>query len=299
VPPGLYRRFQRTRCRDILILPSPAHPSQAVDRDADRHRVMGATVRQPSRKEFSVGPFHQHYAVVVRLKVNFGGFVPISTVDWRGRAVCTVFLRGCPARCYYCQNPTIRDGEDLRDEDEIMAMIGSSRRLVSGVVFSGGEPTLQKEALLSLAAASRRIDLRVGLHTNGIFPETLQALMERGLVDRIALDVKTRWDRYDDLLGVPAVEQVRRSLALCSQAYAEGVLTEFEVVVTLFRGHEDDVPSIAREAAGVDLVLQQGILDTIPPFTRTELEDLAAPLSRPVRIRTREDGEFVYPPPSE
>src|SRR5271157_6076984 len=85
------------------------------------------------------------------IKLNFGGFVPLSTIDWRGKAVCTVFLRGCPIRCSYCQNEAIQTGEDYRDTGEILELIGSSAPYISGVVFSGGEPALQKDALLDLA----------------------------------------------------------------------------------------------------------------------------------------------------
>ena len=88
---------------------------------------------------------------VIRLPVNFGGFVSISTVDWPGRAVCTVFLRGCPVRCFYCQNTSLLSGSDMRDEAEIVGMIAESALVVSGVVFSGGEPTMQEEALVHLA----------------------------------------------------------------------------------------------------------------------------------------------------
>ncbi|MDN7024432.1 anaerobic ribonucleoside-triphosphate reductase activating protein [Methanoculleus sp. FWC-SCC1] len=225
------------------------------------------------------------------MKVNFGGFVPVSTVDWRGRAVCTVFFRGCPADCYYCHNRSIREGEDMREVAEIARMIDESLLLISGVVFSGGEATMQKEGLLALAEACRKRGLAVGLQTNGMFPATLQALLDRDLVDMVALDLKTRWERYDELLAVPAVDRVKHSLALCTAAAESGDLEHFEVVVTLFRGWEDDLAYIAPEVRGGDLVLQQGVYGTIPPLTREELLAVADTLSRQVAVRTREDGE--------
>jgi len=230
---------------------------------------------------------------VIFLKVNFGGFVPLSTVDWRGRAVCVVFLRGCPVCCHYCHNTALREGEDLRDPEEIVSLMESSRMLVSGVIFSGGEPTMQKDPLLLLAARARRLGFRVGIHTNGVFPETIQALIEERLLDRVALDIKTRWERYNDLLKRPYVKRVQRSLAICRQAHADGSLPEFEIVVTLFRGCEDDLPEIAREAEGVDLVLQQGVIQSLAPLSGEELAAAAKSLSRRVIIRTREDGEIV------
>ncbi|WP_241648053.1 anaerobic ribonucleoside-triphosphate reductase activating protein [Methanoculleus taiwanensis] len=228
------------------------------------------------------------------VKVNFGGFVPISTVDWRGRAVCTVFFRGCPADCYYCHNRPIRNGEDWRNLDEIVALIRDSRLLISGVVFSGGEATMQRKALVRLAEECRTLGLLVGLHTNGVYPKTLAELLDRHLVDMIALDIKTRFERYDELLGIPATEQVKQSLALCKEAYLRGDLGSFEVVVTLFPGWEDDVRHIAPHAEGLPLVLQQGVFGTASPLTRSDLASIAAPLRRQVRIRTREEGEVAF-----
>ena len=230
------------------------------------------------------------------MNVNYGGFVPISTVDWRGRSVCTVFLRGCPVHCHYCHNPNIQAGSDPRPVDEILDLIHSSRMLISGVIFSGGEPTMQKDALIALAEGCRAMDLKVGVQTNGVYPETLEALIERSLIDLVHLDIKTRWEHYPKLLKVkPEVTaKVQRSLALCREAYLSGALSEFQVVVTLFPGREDDVAYISREVPDVDFVLNQGVSGELTPLSFNELKGLADKIQRPVRIRTRDDGEVTY-----
>lgn len=221
--------------------------------------------------------------------------MPLSTVDWRGRAVCTLFLRGCPVRCQYCHNKELQHGTDLRDLDEIIGLIRSSRLAVSGVVFSGGEPTMQKDAMLALARAARNLSLLVGVQTNGVFPDTIRALIEEDLVDKVSLDIKARWEHYPNLMKTdPAcAEKIRNTLVFCKDSFHQGRLAEFEIVVTLFRGREDDVRYIAREAEGVDFVIQQGVQGNIPPLSFEELRAIANPLSRPVRIRTREDGEVI------
>jgi pyruvate formate lyase activating enzyme len=228
------------------------------------------------------------------LRVNFGGFIPLSTVDWYGIATCTVFLRGCPVRCTYCHNKDIQEGEDWRDVSEVLDMIRSSRMLVSGVVFSGGEPTMQKDPLLCLAAGSKEMGLKVGVQTNGVFPDTLKELIARRVVDRIALDVKARWERYDNLLKKKYSHRVQQSLSLCSNAFKDGSLQEFEVVITLFRGYEDEVKYIARGVPGGVLVLQQGVADSIPPLQEHELQSIADGLCMKVKIRTRGEGEILY-----
>lgn len=226
--------------------------------------------------------------------MNFGGFIPLSTVDWRGRSVCTVFFRGCPVRCAYCQNSAILAGNDLREIDEIVGMMKESLLAVSGVIFSGGEPTMQKEPLLGLARAARRMGLATGVHTNGVFPDTLEALIDARLVDHVALDIKARWARYNNLLKGNYVENVQKSLSLCREAHRDGRLPEFEVVVTLFRGYDDEVAIIAGDVGDADIVLQQGVTGRVPPLSEAEMKAIADTLFRVVRIRTREGGEIVY-----
>ncbi len=263
---------------------------------------------------------------MVFINVNFGGFVPLSTVDWRGRSVCTVFLRGCPLQCSYCQNEAIQTGEDFRTTDEIMEMIQGSAKFISGVVFSGGEPTLQKDALLELAGRVKKMNLAVGVHTNGFYPETLKALIGERLVDKVALDYKTRWEgfskRWEGFSNIQKSSyeaNVRKSISLCRRAFLDRILPEFEVVVTVFPGNEQDAEDISGEIGDLPLVLQQGehkigsvpgaatqithgkymdkksaLKETHPPLTCEELKELADEMGRPVRIRTRTLGELEY-----
>ena len=224
--------------------------------------------------------------------MNFGGFVPLSTVNWHGRAVCTVFFRGCSAQCFYCHNKHLQRGETRVSTDRVLARIEENRFLVSGVVFSGGECTEQIRALRRLAADCRDLGLKVGIHTNGAFPENARNLI--GEVDKVALDVKAPWTHYPAVTGVTIARQVEESLALYREAHAAGTLPEFEVVHTVVRGREADVPAVAAVAEGVNLVLQQGIWGRVEPLTLVEFQTLADPLGRPVKIRTAGVGEVLY-----
>ena len=261
-----------------------------------------------------------------RIQLNFGGFVPLSTVDWRGRSACTVFFRGCPLRCSYCQNEAIQTGSDLRDIDEITDMIRTSSPFISGVVFSGGEPTLQKDALLVLARFVKKQGLAVGIQTNGQFPATLEALIAENLVDRVALDYKTRWEGFSSVPGghIPSSRDtyqntIRKSIALCKKALREQELSEFEIVITVFYENEEYIKEIAAQIGTIPLVLQQGehkigalqgtasdishgeyiskrksLQELHPPLTLAEIRKIADDLGRTVRIRTREVGEITY-----
>jgi pyruvate formate lyase activating enzyme len=254
-------------------------------------------------------------------RINFGGFVPLSTVDWRGRAVCTVFFRGCPLRCSYCQNAAIFDGEDVRDTDEIVRLIEGSKIAISGVVFSGGEPTLQKDALLVLARAAKKLGLATGLQTNGAFPGTIRALIDERLIDRIAIDYKTRWEGFssaqDGTAGLNYKKNVLQSIEYARNAFREKTLLELEIVVTVFYENAKYLQDISRMVADIPLVLQQGehkipmvpggaenvteyiakrweTIGQYTPMTLPEITKIADGLKRDVRIRTRDGGEIPY-----
>lgn len=226
------------------------------------------------------------------MKVNFGGFVSLSTVDWRGKAVCTVFFRGCPARCYYCHNPDIISGEDLRDTDFVFDLIEASSLVVSAVIFSGGEPTLQPEALMLLSKQAKLIGLKTGVHTNGIKPDTLRALIEARYIDHVSLDLKTIWDRYNNLMKGPYCNDVKISLDLLIDSYREGSLPGLEAVITVIRGYEKEVPDIVAQAPGIPIVIQQGVIPGEAPLNNEELLQVAKKLNIPVKVRSREEGEY-------
>jgi pyruvate formate lyase activating enzyme len=235
-------------------------------------------------------------AVTDTVSINFAGFVPLSTVDWRGRSACVIFFRGCPVKCWYCQNPGIQDGNDMRSADEIIGMIRSAMLLISGVVFSGGEATMQPDALRYLAEQVKRLGLATGLHTNGVFPAVLADLISCRLIDLIALDIKPEWN-LNTVKGKERAlgSEVKKSLALCTSGYQAGALPYFEVVLTLFPGSSDQIASVAPEVApDVDLVLQQGEYIGITALQFADLTAIADALGRPVRIRTREQGEILY-----
>jgi pyruvate formate lyase activating enzyme len=205
-------------------------------------------------------------------------------------------------------------------------MIKTSAPFISGVVFSGGEPTLQKDALLELARFAKQLRLDVGIQTNGQFPATLEEIIAEKLVDRIALDYKTRWEGFSSMTagrGPAAGENyqktVKRSIAICKKAFREQELGEFEIVITVFYENENYIKEIAAQIGTIPLVLQQGehkigalqgtvsdishgeyiskrrsLQELHPPLALAEIKKIADELGRTVRIRTREIGEISY-----
>ncbi len=96
------------------------------------------------------------------MRVNFGGVVPISTVDWYGRSAMVIFFNSCPFSCPYCQNFKLLNKVNFIDIEEVEKKILESNSFVSSIVFSGGEPTMQFDALEHLAKFTKYLGLLVG-----------------------------------------------------------------------------------------------------------------------------------------
>ncbi|WP_460532643.1 anaerobic ribonucleoside-triphosphate reductase activating protein [Chitinimonas naiadis] len=148
-----------------------------------------------------------------------GGLVPFSSVDWPGQFAAVLFISGCPWRCSYCHNPHLQHRHTVYSWVQIENFLSSRKNLLDAVVFSGGEP-LSEPALPAMIGMARAMGYRIGLHTAGIYPKRLAALLPQ--LDWIGLDIKTDATGYDALTGVrnshtPAMQSLELILdAACS-----------------------------------------------------------------------------------
>lgn len=137
--------------------------------------------------------------------LQVGGFTPLSTSDWPERLAAVVFVTGCPWRCAYCHNPDLLTRRPAGAAvpvglawPDLLVRLQRRRGLLDGVVFSGGEPTLDPglaDAVQSVKAAG----LAVGLHTGGASPRRLAGLLPD--LDWVGLDLKTDPDDYERVTG--------------------------------------------------------------------------------------------------
>jgi len=131
--------------------------------------------------------------------MNIGGLLKNSTIDYPGKLSCGIFLAGCNFDCPYCHNPHLAKGCSRRsaefDLQDIYRFIGSRRGFLDGVVISGGEPTLQED-LFELCRHIKQMGYPVKLDTNGSRPQVIKQLLDEGLVDYIAMDLKTDLTKY-------------------------------------------------------------------------------------------------------
>jgi len=132
--------------------------------------------------------------------MRIGGVLKHSFIDYPGKLSCVVFLAGCNFYCPYCHNPQLT-GDPGRSPavvaaEDVFVFLDQRRGLLDGVVISGGEPTLQP-GLPDFCARIKRLGYSVKLDTNGSRPQMLSRLIREGLVDYMAMDIKTDPERYE------------------------------------------------------------------------------------------------------
>ena len=173
------------------------------------------------------------------MMVNLGGIVPLSTIDWIGRAAIVIFLRGCPLRCPHCHNKELQEGNSpvdisllQKEMEKSLAMECSSDQItldeairratvkpfVSALVLSGGEPLMQPQQSAALLKLAKKYHLKTGLETSGYYPQRLRDLLDAKLVDKIFLDLKDALLEQDYARATGrsgAAGQVLQSLRIC------------------------------------------------------------------------------------
>ena len=144
------------------------------------------------------------------------GIQKLTLLDYPGKVACTVFLNGCNFRCPYCHNAELLgDGDEVMTVAGLLAFLRKRQGILEGVCITGGEPTLHPE-LPALLREVRALGYAVKLDTNGYRPEILEEVLERGLVDYVAMDLKNGPEGYAETVGVTQVElaKIQQSIRL-------------------------------------------------------------------------------------
>ena len=141
--------------------------------------------------------------------MRIAGLQKLTLLDFPEHTAATVFLPGCNFRCPFCHNAALvlgaGDATGDTPVEEFFAFLDKRHGLLDGVCITGGEPLLQPE-LADFCARIKGAGFAVKLDTNGSFPDRLRELVESGLVDYVALDVKNAPERYAETVGVPGFD---------------------------------------------------------------------------------------------
>ena len=149
--------------------------------------------------------------------VEIKGLEKFSPRDYPGTISATVFLGSCNFRCPYCHNKElVLDPEGLPNfpMDYVMNFLDSRKDWLEGICVTGGEPLLHRDLGDFLSVLKTR-GLSVKLDTNGSFPSRLEALIQKDLVDSIAMDVKAPMDRYEEVTRTKVdKEKIQKSIEI-------------------------------------------------------------------------------------
>ena len=173
--------------------------------------------------------------------MKIGGLVKFTLIDFPGRPAAIVFTQGCNFRCRYCHNPELVYPHLFTEpvaEEEIWSFLQRRQGTLEGVVVSGGEPTLHED-LPAFMARLKQMGYATKLDTNGARPAVLKELIDKKLVDFIAMDLKAPLEKYALITGIetnPAILKESMEL-ICNSGleyefrttYDKEVLTEADI----------------------------------------------------------------------
>ena len=195
--------------------------------------------------------------------MHIHGLQKLAMVDYPGKLAATVFTGGCSLRCPFCHNALLVTRLAETPEipaEEVLAFLATRRGLLDGVVLTGGEPLLQPDAADFLRQV-RDLGFAVKLDTNGCHPAALADILDQGLADYVAMDVKNSPARYAETVGVPGFDlsPVEESVRLLRQSTVDH---EFRTTLVRELHRPEDLDAIAAWLEGAPKYFLQNFVDS-------------------------------------
>lgn len=208
--------------------------------------------------------------------MNIAGVQKVTLLDYPGKVACEIFTQGCNFECPFCQNssliPITNTGEF--SEEEIFEYLVLRKKILDGVVITGGEPTVQKD-LKGFIKKIKDLGLLVKLDTNGGNPKVLQELIDEDLVDYVAMDIKNIFNKYNITAGKKInLDNIKKSIEILK---ASKIDYEFRTTIIKEMHSLDDIISICKLVGDAKYYLQnfedsENVIDhSLHGFSREEL----------------------------
>lgn len=191
------------------------------------------------------------------------GLQKLSLLDYPGKLAATVFTGGCNLRCPFCHNASLvthfSEYEKI-SEDEVLSFLEKRKGLLDGVCITGGEPLLQED-LENFIIKIRSMGFLIKLDTNGTSPEKLSSLLNRSLVDYVAMDIKNSFDKYPLTVGIPDFDSA--PVFESANLLIRGTVP-YEFRTTLVRAFHtpEDIEKIGRSVKGAKNYFLQNFEDS-------------------------------------
>lgn len=204
----------------------------------------------------------------------------LSLVDYPGCLCATVFTPGCNLRCPFCHNGSlVLSDEPNVNEQVVFDFFETRKKKLDAVCLSGGEPLLQK-GVKEFFGKVKEMGFKTKLDTNGTKPDYLKEIIESGLVDYIAMDIKNSPARYAETVGVKAfnLSEIYKSIEILKTS---GVEHEFRTTVTKTFHDEKSLLEASEMIEGATVWYLQtfreseNLIDsTVKGYTEEEMQSL-------------------------
>jgi pyruvate formate lyase activating enzyme len=212
--------------------------------------------------------------------MQIAGIQKFTLVDFPGKIAATVFTRGCSFRCGFCHNPELVLPEEfipLMDEEEIMKFFEKRVGQLQAVCITGGEPTLQAD-IIPFIQKMKKLGYAIKLDSNGSFPTVLEKIIQTGLIDYIAMDIKASPEKYSLVTNTGIkVSDVKKSIKLIMES---GIDYEFRTTVCHLLHKVSDFEEMGELIKGAKRYYIQNFVQSkhidehqkFKPFTDEELQ---------------------------
>ncbi len=193
----------------------------------------------------------------------FNGFQKLTLLDFPGKTACTLFTAGCNFRCPFCHNASLVthiENYETYSEEEILSFLKKRQGLLDGVCITGGEPLLQKD-IESFLIKVKELGYSVKLDTNGSNPQKLKELVEKGLVQYVAMDVKGSMANYPKCVGLESfdTQYIEQSI---DYLLSDAVDYEFRTTVVAELHDTQDIVELAKRIKGAKRYFLQQFVDS-------------------------------------
>ena len=198
-------------------------------------------------------------------QMRIGGLQKLTLLDYPNHVSCTVFTAGCNMKCPFCHNRDlvfIPENFEFYNPESIFEYLRKRQGTLDAVAITGGEPLLQA-GLRDFIMEVRKLGFKVKLDTNGYYPEKLKKLVDEGLIDYVAMDIKAPLPKYPVTVGLPAqgfhTEQIQESIR-----YLLNGTVDYEFRTTVVREFhtKEDLVAIAKMIKGCKHYYLQQFVDS-------------------------------------
>lgn len=189
------------------------------------------------------------------------GLQKLTLLDYPDKVACTVFTGGCNFRCPFCHNASlvIREYPEMA-QGVVLDFLKKRAGLLDGVCITGGEPLIYDD-VGDFAAKVKDMGYLVKLDTNGSFPDRLESIIKRGVLDHVAMDIKNSPEKYGVTIGVPGydIANVRKSVDIIRSS---GLDYTFRTTLVKPLHTPEDIHAIGRWIEGAKKYNLQTFVDS-------------------------------------